>query len=461
MSDKQSTSSNQTRLVRGAIWIAIGAIVLSAIVCVIWVMIGDQNDIIGRAFLTILLLTAFAGVSLLEVSLAENRPQWLVVASMAAWVLCLLAGAIKIWVPDPGDAEWGTGAARFFEFVGIVLVVQLVLLHQRIMWKAAQRVPSTFNRAVTWATSALVVVLGALLVFNLLFPRNFTYPEIYWRIVISLAILGFVGSALMPLVNALFAPKRPRPAVASAWPTYADGRTPLPALPDGTPDTQAYFTGRATVAGVAARPQQAQHAQVAAAPVRPDVAAFTSPGAPGYAGQAPGQPGYSYPAQAPAQPGYPSQAPSQPGYPGQPPAQPGYVYPAQAPVQPGYAGQSPAGPGYGYPTQPAVQPGYAGQAPSQPGYAYPAGGAPGYPAAPVNPAYGQPSPPSGPRSQQFPVPPQNPASVGPRPAEPQRPANAPASAPVPPPVVPGATPPPPAGAAAGEPHVGGDEDTPE
>ena len=69
---------------------------------------------------------------------------------------------------------------------------------------------------------------------------------------VAITILAAVGTALIPLVNALFAPKKPRPAYLNAppvapvpqpWPTYADGVTPLPVMPDGSPDWNAYYTG--------------------------------------------------------------------------------------------------------------------------------------------------------------------------------------------------------------------------
>ncbi|MGG1909492.1 hypothetical protein AB1285_21120 [Microbacterium sp. NRRL B-14842] len=95
-----------------------------------------------------------------------------------------------------------------------------------------------------------IVFLGALvalLVFFLAFPNTFDYTELYWRIVVALTILVAVGTTLIPLLNALFAPKKApaaRPvASAPSWPTYADGITPLPVLPDGSPDWNAYYTG--------------------------------------------------------------------------------------------------------------------------------------------------------------------------------------------------------------------------
>ena len=62
--------NSMSPLLRAAIWVAIGALIAAAIVCVIWVLVGSQNGIVGRAFLTILLLAGFAGVAILDAHLA-------------------------------------------------------------------------------------------------------------------------------------------------------------------------------------------------------------------------------------------------------------------------------------------------------------------------------------------------------------------------------------------------------
>lgn len=259
----KTEKTNSSLLIRGAIWIAIGALIAAAIVCVIWVLIGDGNGLIARAFLTILLLAGFAGIAILEASLAPNRPDWLALASMITWIVALLVGAVKIWLPEE-YAYFDTGAERFFQLLLVVGVLQLALLHVRLFTAAARRHVTTFTRVIYLVTLILLVALVAMLVFFLTFPETFDYVELYWRIVVALTILVAVGTTLIPLLNALFAPKKPRrtaqvaPA-APSWPTYADGITPLPALQDTTPDWNAYYTGYPT-----AQPQPPAPPQIAA-----------------------------------------------------------------------------------------------------------------------------------------------------------------------------------------------------
>lgn len=326
---------NMSLLIRGAIWIAIGALIAAAVVCVVWVLIGDQDGLIGRAFLTILLLAGFAGIAILEAGLAPNRPDWLALSSMVTWIIALLVGAVKIWLPEEGG--YFDGAERFFQLLLVVGILQLALLHVRLFTPAAKRHVTTFTRIIYIATLVFLGALVGMLVFFLAFPHTFDYAEIYWRIVVALTILAAVGTTLIPLLNALFAPKRPRAAypaqaVAPAWPTYADGITPLPALADGQPDWNAYYTGQPTV------PQQAY-----AIPGQQPAAAYPA------IGQAPAAPVAPPAPQAPAAPEQPASfAPPAPA-PQEPPA-------PQAPTAPA-APSAPASGGHGdFPPPPPAAP---------------------------------------------------------------------------------------------------------
>lgn len=243
------TSPKSTKLLRTAIWVAIGALIAAAIVSVFWVLLGNDDGVIGKAFTTILLLACFAGVTILESSLADRRPAWLSLASMVSWVVALLIGAFLIWMPTD---RYYAAFPRFFDFILIVLILQGALLHARLYMGSYLRHRTTFTSIVTYVTMALVGILAVMLIVPLILDEFVDFRDMYWRVVVAIAILGAVGTALVPLVNALFAPKKPRrpaPAPAApvqAWPTYADGRTPLPVMPDGQPDWNAYYTGRPT-----------------------------------------------------------------------------------------------------------------------------------------------------------------------------------------------------------------------
>lgn len=332
----ESPNASESKLIRVAIWVAIGALIAAAIVCVVWVLLGSQNGIIGRAFLTILLLAAFAGVAILDARLAANRPAWFALTSMIVWVVTLLLGAFLIWMPESGSGlGFGLGLGRFMSFLLIVLILQLALLHLRLFVKAYQRFVTPFTMIVTVATVALVAVLAFMLVFPLAFGEYLTFTDTYWRWVVAIAILAAVGTALVPLVNALFAPKKPRAAAAQPapygyapapqWPTYVDGVTPLPVLPDGSPDWNAYYTGYPSANMQAIAPV----APVAVPVGEPDQAwaeqqAWADPSQPQPQPQSeadPAQPQTEEDADQPAPPPQPA-PPVAPGYEGYPPPPP-------------------------------------------------------------------------------------------------------------------------------------------
>lgn len=308
------TSPESNKVLRASIWVAIGALIAAAIVCVIWVIVGDSDGIVAKAFLTIVLLAGFAGVSIMEANLAARRPAWLTLASMVSWVLLLLIGAFLIWMPTN---TWYAGGDRIFKFVLIGLIIQGALLHARLYLRAFLRHQTTFTTIVTYVTIGLVVILAVMLVLPMMTEEFVDYRPLYWRVVVALAILAAVGTALVPLVNALFAPKKPRPVNPTAygaapvlqWPTYADGATPLPVLPDGSPDWNAYYTGQPTY------PQAP--APAAAQPPAAAPSAQPPASAPGPAAAPGGQP----PASAPGAP-TPAETAPQSGYQGFPPPPP-------------------------------------------------------------------------------------------------------------------------------------------
>ena len=180
MSDSTPRSEVQqmsSKLMRSAIWIAIGSLIAAALVCVVWVLIGDQDGIIGRAFLTILLLAVFAGIAIMESHLAEHRPEWLALSSMITWIVALLVGAVKIWMPEH-DPFGGWSLLRFWQLLLVVGIMQLALVHVRLFLPASKRYVTTFTRVIAIVTIALLVLLVALLVFYLTFPDLFHYDDL-------------------------------------------------------------------------------------------------------------------------------------------------------------------------------------------------------------------------------------------------------------------------------------------
>ncbi|MGO3885642.1 MAG: hypothetical protein ACTJHU_05025, partial [Mycetocola sp.] len=274
---------------RIAVWVAIGAIIASALVCVIWVILGDSGSgIIPRAFLTVVLLAGFSGVALYDASAAGRRRQWLSLLSLAGWVIILVLAMVKIWSP----MQWyspDNGVLRFFELVGIVLVIRLAILFVQLFTKLLVNPADRFARIDGSITIGLVGLLAVLLLVPLVFT-GFIYHDVYYRLVVGIAILATVGTVLVPLFRLLnggpaagvtagtvsltaegypaqgqqlrgqsaqggyvSGTDRSRQQTSHlpssiptqyGWPLFVDGVTPLPVLANGSPDLDAFHTGR-------------------------------------------------------------------------------------------------------------------------------------------------------------------------------------------------------------------------
>lgn len=208
-----------TRLARVTVWVGISALILAAVMAVVWVLIGNQRDILGRALMTIVLLILFAGGTVLESRLAPRRADWFVFVSMSAWILGLLAGAVLTWMPERVNLY----APTFLDVLGragtfflIVLILVAAVVHVRLYVPAAARYRTAFTRAVMWVTLGLVAVLVLMLIVPLSMWDWIELADLYWRATVALAILIAVGTALIPLINVLFAPKAPRPVTGPA-----------------------------------------------------------------------------------------------------------------------------------------------------------------------------------------------------------------------------------------------------
>lgn len=235
-----------------ALWVAIGSLVGGALISVALILLGDNDRIVSRALWTVFLLAGFSGVILLEFRVTKivNPIEQLV--SVAGWMVVLFAGAFKIWTPF---AVTGTGgyyyegtevAERVWFFLLILVIVRLACLHFSLYSRRIFVNPTMFKTITGWFTVALTSVLTIMLVIPLTNGNPEEYDDFYWRVVVAMAVLVAVGTALLPLVTALTTPRVTQPSNLSAvvqpvpvtpeWPRFADGITPLPILPDNTPD---------------------------------------------------------------------------------------------------------------------------------------------------------------------------------------------------------------------------------
>lgn len=205
------------------LWVIIGAVGLSALVSILWVMLGDRiGSLAGAAFGTIALVTLFSVFSLIEVDAGEKRAQWVTVTRIGTLALTLLIGVYFLWVKAApvvaGDYEYmsdyasaADGWARFSLFVFLLIpVTQLAMLHLSL---TARRLPKydAGARGVAVASIAATCLVALLIVIQIVFYTDL-FDDLYWRVLASMAIIASVLTILPPVIHAI---KHPKPKVVA------------------------------------------------------------------------------------------------------------------------------------------------------------------------------------------------------------------------------------------------------
>lgn len=296
---------------RLALWLAVGLLIAAALMGGFFIIFGDQSNVGGRAWLTLLLVGIFALTTLFDASVSDGPNRWYLAASTITNTVIVGIGLLKIWngwlqPADTADAlVWSTQMFRFF---GIIVLLRVALLATQLysLYFIA-RATSTPTRVTGILTLAFTWVTVLFLAIPAIFPAP-EWPDWWWRSAGATALFCVV-IAIIPIIIRAFEPKKPKPAASG--PAYGIVNQQPGYQQQGYPQ-QGY-------------PQQ------------------------GY----PQQPGYQQPGYQ--QQGYPQQQANRPPQYGQQPQQQGQQYGQQQHGQQQY-GQQQYGQQQGYPQQAAPRP---------------------------------------------------------------------------------------------------------
>lgn len=254
----EPASGRPTRMRAVALWLTIATLIAAALLGGVFIIIGDQANIAGRAWLTLLLVAAFAGTVVLDGAVSSGPNRWYLPASTILDVVVVAIGLIKIWNGplQPSDtADGGVWGAQFGRWLGVAALVRAALIITQLYWLhfvtrakiAATRVAGRLTVVLVWLT-ALVFVIP--LSFPNLRPLGASgYADWWWRIAGATALV-MVVCVIIPLVVRAFEPKPPRqprgpypPAPGYPHPGYPQGaprygervQQPAPGVPTAQP----------------------------------------------------------------------------------------------------------------------------------------------------------------------------------------------------------------------------------
>ena len=229
------------------LYVIIGSIVAAGLVAVLAVVVGEFGTVHLQAILTIVAIITFTLLAWYDAGISSKRSSTFALVGVAVSFYLLIAAMFKIWAGDALAAEYAseyggeyynygtTIVGNFGEWVWLVIIARFALLHAHLLLIIHRRYATPVLRIVAVATLGFIALFGILLSLPTLFDKV-DFGEIYWRLVAAVFILNFLGTVLIPLSNALFAPKKP--VAVNARPTTVVNRPPVYEQP--VPEQQHY-----------------------------------------------------------------------------------------------------------------------------------------------------------------------------------------------------------------------------
>src|SRR5690606_237587 len=118
-----------------ALYIAIGALVAAAALGAYFIIAGDQANVAGRAWLTLLLVALFAGAVVLDANVGTGPNRWYLGVSTIVNVVLVAVGLLKLWngwLQPEDTAAASVWFVQISRLLGVVIVLRLALLFMQL-----------------------------------------------------------------------------------------------------------------------------------------------------------------------------------------------------------------------------------------------------------------------------------------------------------------------------------------
>lgn len=205
-----------------SLWLAIGVLVAAAVLGSVFIIIGDQAAIAGRAWLTLLLSAAFAGAVVLDTALENTTNRWYLQASIGVNVTLVVVGLLKIWgvLLQPADtADALVWSDQLFRFLLIVVLLRGALFLTQVY---GPRVANPTGKRVTKVFAGLALGLLWITTVVLALPSALpalAWPDLWWRLLGASTLVTAV-LFLIPVIVLAFEPRQQKPEPAPAAPQH-------------------------------------------------------------------------------------------------------------------------------------------------------------------------------------------------------------------------------------------------
>ena len=210
----ETPAERRTRAATMSLYLAIGALVAAALLGGYFIIVGDQANIAGRAWLTLFLVGLFAGAVVLDANVGNGPNRWYLGVSTIVNVLLVAIGLIKLWNGWLQPEDTAAASVWFVQTMRLVLIIVLfrlaLLFTQLYGLYFVTRARSQVGKVTAILTIGLVWVTALILAIPAAFPEP-EWPDWWWRAA-GAATLVAVVTTVIPLIVRAFEPKAPKPA---------------------------------------------------------------------------------------------------------------------------------------------------------------------------------------------------------------------------------------------------------
>ncbi len=197
-----------------SLFLAVGALVAAAALGGYFIIVGDQANIAGRAWMTLLLVGLFAGAVVLDANVGNGPNRWYLGVSTIVNVVLVTIGLIKLWNGWLQPEDTAAASVWFAQTMRLVLIIVLfrlgVLFTQLYGLYFVTRARSQVGKVTALLTIGLAWVTALILAIPAAFPEP-EWPDWWWRVA-GAATLVAVVTTVIPLIVRAFEPKAPKPA---------------------------------------------------------------------------------------------------------------------------------------------------------------------------------------------------------------------------------------------------------
>ncbi len=184
-----------------AIIAIIASLSVTALVGIIVLLTGANNEVLSHILVTTLVLAAFSVTSLCHLAVVGKSPQVVGFVGIVASGGAFVAAEVLIWTANNFSSD---STQNWFRALGVLTVLALSLAHANLMLLLESR-----RRRIVRLGLRVTLVLITLVAIGIWIPLldNGTFPDSnndwYWRVFGVLAILDVLGTIVLPVTSAI------------------------------------------------------------------------------------------------------------------------------------------------------------------------------------------------------------------------------------------------------------------